>query len=422
MVSDSYSYDANGNQTSRTVGGNYTLGYDAENRMTGMTVGSGNASFVYDGDGNRVQGTVSGVTTAYIGNYFEWVSSTSNMKKYYYAGSTRVAMRTGSSTLNYLMGDHLGSTATTTDSSGVKSAEVRYYPWGTERYTSGTTPTTFKFTGQRYESGIGLYYYGARWYDSSLGRFIQPDSIIPGEGSSNSQLIVDYHELGFVNQLNQENRQHLKNSQDKSSSVPTNSQPFDRYSYTSNNPVRYNDPTGHRNCEEDGYNCNNTQISTIGPITNFLLSLPFDAKFWNNVSKGLDSVALVSDTYAAGVVTYGGIAGAGIGAPFIAAGAPEVPVVTGPGGMGLAELAVQPVLRVGNTLASLGTLSTIIADTKSGTTNIDNLQFSTTTLNSITLSTAGWLLPEAYLSFAMQSFSVANDFGLTSFPWSRLLH
>ena len=219
MGSDTYTYDANGNQTSRTVGDNsYMLEYDAENRMTGMTVGSGNASFVYDGDGNRVKGTVGGVTTAYIGNYFEWVSSTSNMKKYYYAGSTRVAMRTGTpGTVNYLLGDHLGSTAITTDSSGLKSAEVRYYPWGTERYTSGTTQTTYKFTGQRYESGIGLYYYGARWYDSAAGRFIQADTMIPQQQGG---------------------------------------QAWGRYAYTNNNPVRYTDPTGHRSCEEDGYNCN----------------------------------------------------------------------------------------------------------------------------------------------------------------------
>jgi hypothetical protein len=75
----------------------------------------------------------------------------------YYAGSTLVAMppkitagdRTGSSTLNYMLGDHpslslgtgLGSTAITTNSSGGKVAEIRYYPWGTERYKYGTTPT-----------------------------------------------------------------------------------------------------------------------------------------------------------------------------------------------------------------------------------------------------------------------------------------
>jgi len=139
MGSDSYSYDNNGNQVTRNVGGSsYTLSYDAENRLTAVS-GAATATFVYDGDGNRVRATV-GTTTAYVGNHFEWTGSTSNMKKYYYAGATRVAMRTGSSTINYLLGDHLGSQAITTNSSGVKSAEVRYYPWGNTRYTSGTTP------------------------------------------------------------------------------------------------------------------------------------------------------------------------------------------------------------------------------------------------------------------------------------------
>jgi hypothetical protein len=136
----------------------------------------------------RVKGSIGGVTTFYIGNpsvpsgqcYFEWTGSTSTMNvnpRYYYAGSTLVAMRTGSSAANYIFGDHpslslgtgLSSTAITTDSSGGKVAEIRYYPWGTERYTSGTTPThpslcsgqAYHFTGQRLESGIGLYYYGA---------------------------------------------------------------------------------------------------------------------------------------------------------------------------------------------------------------------------------------------------------------------
>jgi hypothetical protein len=34
-----------------------------------------------------------------------------------------------------------------------------------------------------------------------------------------------------------------------------NPQALNRYAYVLNDPIRYNDPTGHRNCEEDGYNC-----------------------------------------------------------------------------------------------------------------------------------------------------------------------
>ena len=50
-----------------------------------------------------------------IGNTFEWTGNTSTMVKYYYAGGQRVAMRKGSSTVYYLLGDHLGSTAITAD-------------------------------------------------------------------------------------------------------------------------------------------------------------------------------------------------------------------------------------------------------------------------------------------------------------------
>ncbi len=113
--------------------------------------------------------------------------------------------RNGSS-LNYLLGDHLGSQAITTDSYGNKTGEIRYMPWGTERYTWGSTPTTYNFTGQRLEASLGLLFYNARWYDAYLNRWIQPDNIIPDT---------------------------------------YNSQNFDRYAYALNNPVIYIDPSGH---------------------------------------------------------------------------------------------------------------------------------------------------------------------------------
>jgi RHS repeat-associated protein len=56
-------------------------------------------------------------------------------------------------------------------------------------------------------SVLWLHFYGARWYDSLLGRFIQADTIVPLE----SQGV----------------------------------QAWDRYAYVNNNPVRYSDPAGH---------------------------------------------------------------------------------------------------------------------------------------------------------------------------------
>jgi RHS repeat-associated protein len=177
-----FGYDGNGNMTSRNVGTAYTYGYDAENRLTTVSGGTA-ASFVYDGDGARVKGTAGGATTAYVGNYFEWTGSTSTMKKYYYAGSTRIAVRTGTADPLWLLGDHLGSTSQTAyyDGTAYTNGWQLYKPWGEKRYPSGDSaiPTTYRYTGQRQENYINLYWYGSRWYDDSLGRFIQPDTIVP---------------------------------------------------------------------------------------------------------------------------------------------------------------------------------------------------------------------------------------------------
>jgi hypothetical protein len=44
----------------------------------------------------------------------------------------------------------------------------------------------FRYTGQREEAALGLYDYGARWYDPSIGRFIQADTIVPQPGNPQS--------------------------------------------------------------------------------------------------------------------------------------------------------------------------------------------------------------------------------------------
>ena len=95
-----------------------------------------------------------------------------------------------------------------TDASGniPSGSEQRYYPYGEPRLTPGTMYTDKLFTGQREITGLGIYHYGARFYSPKLGRFLSPDTIIPGTG---------------------------------------NPQAFNRYSYVLGNPMKYTDPTGH---------------------------------------------------------------------------------------------------------------------------------------------------------------------------------
>ncbi|MBO9371518.1 MAG: RHS repeat-associated core domain-containing protein [Chloroflexi bacterium] len=51
-------------------------------------------------------------------------------------------------------------------------------------YPRGVIPTDRRFTGQRQEADLGLYDYRARFYDPTLGRFLQPDPLVPEPGHS----------------------------------------------------------------------------------------------------------------------------------------------------------------------------------------------------------------------------------------------
>jgi hypothetical protein len=208
-------------------------------------------------------------------------------------------------------------------------------------------------------------------------------------------------------------------------------QGFDRYAYGNNNPLRYNDPTGHAACSGlDDDECKTPIVENLahserkledsGPITDFILQLPGSTEDWSNLATGLDVLAWLTDIYAAGTVTYAGFAGAALPAPLIAAGLPEVPLATGLAGMAIAELYIQPVLFTGNVLASLGMGATLISDTKAGNTRIEDSKYSISVLNSMALTDIGWMSNEAYLSLIIQSVSVANDMGWTSLPFPTI--
>jgi len=227
---NTYQYDVNGNQTTRVIGSDtYTMLYDAENRLVEVKKNSVSmAAFVYDGDGRRVKSVVNGVTTYFAGGHYELTGST--VTKYYFAGSQRIAMRKytipQSMSVEYLLGDHLGSTSITTDVNGAKVSEMRYKPWGEVRYswTAGpsTTPAytlpSYTFTGQYsymddpsttgVTEGFGLMFYGARMYDPAVGRFTSADTITllpPKDAKHNNffiALTVDFHETDILKYLN----------------------------------------------------------------------------------------------------------------------------------------------------------------------------------------------------------------------------
>jgi RHS repeat-associated protein len=83
-------------------------------------------------------------------------------------------MRQGN-TLSYLLSDGLGSTTIALSSTGSVTAVQLFAPYGSWRYSKGSMPTDYTFTGQRLDRETGLLYYGARYYDPLSGRFTQAD-------------------------------------------------------------------------------------------------------------------------------------------------------------------------------------------------------------------------------------------------------
>jgi RHS repeat-associated protein len=73
----------------------------------------------------------------------------------------------------YFHQDQLGSTRLVTTGS-TTSFSSNYQAFGQQYLATGTDPT-YKYTGKPQDSGTGLYYYAARYYDSSIGRFITRD-------------------------------------------------------------------------------------------------------------------------------------------------------------------------------------------------------------------------------------------------------
>ncbi|MDP2932874.1 MAG: RHS repeat-associated core domain-containing protein, partial [bacterium] len=141
------------------------------------------ASFTYDGDGGRVQKTDSSGSTVYIGSLFE-KGSDGLVRKNIFAGANRIATKSlrGASAasdevISYYHSDHLGSSNVITDQNGNQVGLTEFSPYGSVSKQTGSYDPKFKFTGKELDN-TGLYFYGARYYDPQIGRFITADPTI----------------------------------------------------------------------------------------------------------------------------------------------------------------------------------------------------------------------------------------------------
>ena len=159
--------------------------YDPWHRQSQKTVGSTKTRYVYSGwqriaDYNGTSGAL--------------------QRRYVYGTDLDepLIIVTGS-TPTFLHHDKMGSIVAVSNNSGAVANKNKFSPFGEITTLGGTT---VGFTGQRYDSELGLYYFKRRYYSPKLGRFLQPDPI------------------GYTGP------------------------DFNLYTYVGNSPVKYTDPLG----------------------------------------------------------------------------------------------------------------------------------------------------------------------------------
>lgn len=112
-------------------------------------------------------------------------------------------------TTTFYHNDALGSVVAASDASGQLLWRKEYAPFG-EQLDSTAENEKLAYTGKEHDDATGLTYFGARYYDPYLGRFmgVDPAGIDPGDPFT-----------------------------------------FNRYSYGNNNPYRFIDPDGRQSAD-----------------------------------------------------------------------------------------------------------------------------------------------------------------------------
>jgi RHS repeat-associated protein len=173
-LNKNYTYDANGNMLTR---GNQTLTWDIDNRVSSIFIaGGGTTSMDYDYSGTRVKKSAPSGITLYPFSGYE-IDPNGVITKFIRVGGESIASKRGTSKYFY-HDDHLGSINVVTDIVGTRVQLNEYDPWGAVSRAEGTIDPTHRFTGQQLDSETGLYYYGGRYYDAEIGRFISPDLFV----------------------------------------------------------------------------------------------------------------------------------------------------------------------------------------------------------------------------------------------------
>ncbi len=215
---ESYSYDSRGNRLTLQsdkpiIPADTSYKYDDRNQLSEVKVGEGSSvSYKYNGDGLLTERTENGVTLRYYYDGDQMIAEgivtngTVAHKASYIRGNGLVARVDASGTKAYYVHNGHGDVIELRDAAGAVINKYTYDLWGNPTVLQAGVDNPFMYSGEYWDDSTKLQYLRARWYDPSMGRFINEDTY---EGQLDNPLSLNL------------------------------------YTYVSNNPLTHVDPSGH---------------------------------------------------------------------------------------------------------------------------------------------------------------------------------